>query len=115
MDRVQTLKRNHSAMSTLHYKIASRHHWLHYLVTGIVLITDVFTLGAMAYDGQVEANLKRSRDALHTQKTELENATHRIDTQILELRKQRDELQSYLQDTERALRNVELALKVTGQ
>ena len=86
-----------------------------YIVTTIVLVIDIFTLAAVAYDGQVVANLKRSRDALLTQKTELENAEHRIDEQVIELHRQREQLDAYLRDTDRALRDVETALKVSSQ
>ncbi len=91
------------------------HDWLLCIVTSIVLLTDIFTLAAVAYDGQVVANLKRSRDALLTQKTELESATHRIDEQVAELHRQHEQLDAYLRDTDRALRDVETALKVSSQ
>jgi hypothetical protein len=66
---------------------------------------------ARAYDIGVEADLKYSRDALLKQRGEIQLAVARKTAQIAESQSEVDRLQAYLQDTDRALRNVDLALR----
>ncbi len=66
---------------------------------------------ALAYDPKVESDLKYSRDALLKQRSELKAAIDRKGTQIVELQRDTDRLNAYLQDTDRALRNIDLALR----
>jgi len=58
-------------------------------------------------------NLFRSRDALITQKSELVGASDRIDKQMAELARQQDRIQNYLKDTDRALKDLDIALRET--
>ena len=77
-----------------------------FLTLAILLIE-----AAAAYDPRIEQDLRRSRDALLTQKDELERAGNSIDDKVSELQKQRERIDYYLRDTDRALRNIDAALR----
>ncbi|HEY9784307.1 MAG TPA: hypothetical protein V6D17_02825 [Candidatus Obscuribacterales bacterium] len=66
---------------------------------------------ATAYESDVVYNLRKSRDALLSQRQELLNASARISQQILQLQQQNDRINAYLRDTDAALRDVEISLR----
>jgi hypothetical protein len=68
---------------------------------------------SFAQGSTLAGNLFRSRDALLTQKSELESASDRIDKQMAELARQQDRIQNYLRDTDRALKDIDIALRET--
>lgn len=85
------------------------------VASGMVVVTILSSLwlggSATASDSEVVYNLKRSRDALLTQRSELVNASYRISGQITQLQQQMDRVNAYLRDTDVALRDVESALR----
>lgn len=72
-----------------------------------------FWLGgsATAYESDVVYNLRKTRDALLTQRNELSNASYRISAQIAQLQQQLDRINAYMRDTDAALRDVETSLR----
>jgi len=82
-------------------------------VLGAVLLATAGWVGsaATALDSGVYDNLNRSRDALLTQRKNLQDASDRLNRRIAELQRQLDSVNSYLRDTDNAIRDVESALK----
>jgi uncharacterized protein YlxW (UPF0749 family) len=76
-----------------------------------ILLPVVIVSMAIAYDSMVVDRLERSRDALLDQKTQLEESDQRLGETIDELNRKRDRVQTYLRDTDKALMEVELALR----
>lgn len=70
-----------------------------------------FSLGAMAYYTGVATNLERSRDALLDQRAHLKQAANDIGTKIDALQRQLDIVNGYLRDNDRALSDVDRALR----
>ena len=68
-------------------------------------------LALAAYDPKIESDLKYSRDALLKQRDELLAAIDRKAAKIAELQRDNERLNTYLKDTEKALLNIDLALK----
>ncbi len=65
----------------------------------------------LAYDSQVQADLKYSRDALLKQRAEIEAACDSRLSQIAQLEQEIVRLRAYLKDIDRALQNIDHALK----
>jgi len=65
---------------------------------------------AAAVDNTVIDNLKRSRDALLTQRQNLQESADAISRRIDELQHQLDSVNSYLRDTDSAIHDVDGAL-----
>lgn len=70
-----------------------------------------FSLAAMAYNASIANNLNRSRDALLDQRAHLKQAANDIGGKIDALQRQLDIVNSYLRDNDRAIRDVENALR----
>ena len=68
---------------------------------------------ALAYDREVSVSLRRSKDALLTQRAELLDACDRRKGQIYQLQQEVDRLQGYIRDTDRTLRDIDIALSRT--
>ncbi|HEY9677362.1 MAG TPA: hypothetical protein V6C76_05110 [Drouetiella sp.] len=65
---------------------------------------------ASAYNPQILNSLNRSRDALLTQRSHLQQAADDTRARIGELQTKLDSINSYLSDTDKAIRDVEAAL-----
>jgi len=65
---------------------------------------------ARAYDPQVSTSLKKSKDALLAQRTELLDACDKRKTQITQIEQEIDRLQGYIRDTDRTLKDIDVAL-----
>lgn len=63
-----------------------------------------------AYDTDVNNTLLRSKNALLTQRTELLAAADKKKDQITQLQLDVDRLQAYIRDTDRTLRDIDIAL-----
>jgi hypothetical protein len=85
--------------------------WVKLAVVGGSLFLSV--LAVAAYDPMVVDRLERSRDALLDQKTALEQSDRNLGDTIDELSRKRDRVQTYLRDTDKALLEVDLALRGT--
>ena len=80
--------------------------------TGVLLSFIAFFSGqATAYNNQVFTNLSRSRDALLAQRAHLQDAAFDVKQQMDKLQTQLDTVNSYLTDTDNALRDVETAMQ----
>ncbi len=69
-----------------------------------------FSGRASAYNASIYNSLSRSRDALLTQRAHLQDAAAEVNTRINELKGKLDSINSYLADTDNALRDVESAM-----
>jgi hypothetical protein len=67
--------------------------------------------GAAAYDSSVTSSLLHSKDALLTQRAELLDAYDKRKAQIAQIQSEIDRLQGYIQDTDRTLRDIDIALR----
>jgi prefoldin subunit 5 len=76
----------------------------------ILLVVGWLASAAPAYDNSVINNLKRTREALLSQKSNLEGSADRLGQRIDELQRQLDSVNAYLRDTDRALRDVDQAI-----
>ncbi len=65
---------------------------------------------ARAYDPQVSTSLKKSKDALLAQRAELLDACDKRKAQITQLEQEIDRLQGYIRDTDRTLKDIDIAL-----
>lgn len=65
----------------------------------------------LAYDSQVLGDLQYSRNALLRQRSELEEACSRKESQMADLQRDIGRLRAYMQDTDHALRNIDAALR----
>ena len=65
---------------------------------------------ALAYDPTVDTSLRRSKNALLTQRTELLDACDKRKAQIDQMQLELDRLQGYVRDTDRTLRDIDIAL-----
>ncbi len=65
---------------------------------------------ASAYNASILNSLARSRDALLTQRVHLQDAAAETQTKITEYQNKLDSINSYLTDTDNALRDVESAM-----
>jgi len=81
-----------------------------FLSCSLCLLSTLLWQRAVAYDSQVEGNLKYSRDALLKQRSEIEAACDRKAAQVAQLQSEIDRFHRYLQDTDRSLRNIDSAL-----
>lgn len=82
------------------------------LITGLLCFTLGWAGSIVAAKGAgVIDNLNRSRDALLTQRKNLQTAADSLNTRIAELQRQLDSVNSYLRDTDAAVRDVESAMK----
>lgn len=77
----------------------------------LLLLSCWISGSATAYDSEVVSNLKRSRDALLSQRSEIMGACDRVASQIDQLQQKLDRLRAYLRDTDVALRDVDQALR----
>lgn len=77
----------------------------------LLLLSVLWGGSATAYDSEVVFNLKKTRDALLTQRDNLSNASYRVSTQIAQLQQQLDRINAYMRDTDAALRDVEVSLR----
>jgi peptidoglycan hydrolase CwlO-like protein len=68
---------------------------------------------AKAYDPTVYNNLQRSRDALLSQRQDLQTAYDQVTQQIDQLNQKLNRIDSYLRQTDQSLRDVESAMKQT--
>jgi peptidoglycan hydrolase CwlO-like protein len=66
---------------------------------------------AKAYDPSVYNNLQKSRDALLSQRQDLQAAYDRVNQQINQLNQSLTRLDSYLRQTDQSLRDVESAMR----
>lgn len=85
-----------------------------YLLMGALLsltISHCLTGPAGAYSNQVYNNLQRTRDALLDQRDRLQRAYNNVSKQIDELQQKKVRLNSYLDQTEQSLRDVERSLR----
>ncbi len=69
-----------------------------------------FSGRASAYNASIYNSLSRSRDALLTQRAHLQDAAADVQTKINEYKGKLDSINSYLTDTDNALRDVESAM-----
>jgi uncharacterized coiled-coil DUF342 family protein len=69
-----------------------------------------FSGRASAYNASIISSLSRSRDALLTQRSHLKDAAAETQTKIKEYSEKLDSINSYLLDTDNALRDVESAM-----
>lgn len=69
-----------------------------------------FSGRASAYNASIYNSLSRSRDALLTQRSHLKDAAAEVQTKINEYQGKLDSINSYLSDTDNALRDVESAM-----
>jgi len=90
--------------------IVKRFHHIIWVLSAAVMTAMPLAEHARAQSGLL-GNLQRSRDALLTQRGELQDASSRIGSQINELQRQQERVDAYLRDTDRALQNVESALR----
>jgi hypothetical protein len=82
------------------------------LLAGVLIIPGEHDR-ATAYDTTVIASLKKSKDALLTQKNELLDACDKRKAQVDQLQQEIDRLQGYIRDTDRTLRDIDIALSRT--
>ncbi len=75
------------------------------------LLAALFVSSVNAYTDKVENELKSARDALKKQQSDLESLINNKATQVDKLQSEIDRLKVYLKDTDRALENVDSALK----
>ena len=82
-------------------------------IIGVSVATLVLTFipKVKAYDPTVYNNLQRSRDALLSQRQELQSAYDRVTAQIDNLNQSLNRIDSYLRQTDQSIRDVESALK----
>jgi septal ring factor EnvC (AmiA/AmiB activator) len=78
-----------------------------------MLAAGPWTQKLLAQGSDLSGNLFRSRDALLKQRSELQDASNRIDQQLAELSRQQDRIHEYLRDTDRALNDIDVALRST--
>lgn len=84
---------------------------LHKAVALVAICSLCFLSGrASAYNASIYNSLSRSRDALLTQRSHLQDAAAEVNTRINELKGKLDSINSYLADTDNALRDVESAM-----
>ncbi|MBS1953993.1 MAG: hypothetical protein JST89_07405 [Cyanobacteria bacterium SZAS-4] len=84
---------------------------LHKAAVFMVICMLCFLSGrASAYNASIYNSLSRSRDALLTQRAHLQDAAAEVNTRINELKGKLDSINSYLADTDNALRDVESAM-----
>lgn len=69
-----------------------------------------FSGRASAYNASIINSLARSRDALLTQRSHLQDAANETKGKIAELQGKLDSINAYLTDTDNALRDVESAM-----
>jgi len=69
-----------------------------------------FSGRASAYNASILNSLSRSRDALLTQRAHLQDAADEVKTKINDYQTKLDSINSYLTDTDNALRDVESAM-----
>lgn len=84
------------------------------LSTGAALTVLLFTLGASkssGYDAYVYENLSRSRDALLSQRAELERTRNDVSSQIDRLQQKMARIDQYLRQVDGSIRDVEDAMK----
>ena len=82
------------------------------LLLAIVALVALFPwLPGNSYDQQVYESLQRSRDALISQKAELERARNDVGGQIDRLQAKYDRINLYLKQVDSSLRDVEDALQ----
>lgn len=89
----------------LHMRFAKRPQ----LIAGLLCVALGCAGGAVA--AGVWDNLNRSRDALLTQRQNLQTAADSLNKRISELQRQLDSVNAYLRDTDSAIRDVESAMK----
>lgn len=79
----------------------------------IIMAVEFLVLGAaaIAANTQVYGSLQRSRDALLDQRHYLQAEADRVGVRISTLQTQLDTINSYLRDNDRALRDVETAMR----
>jgi hypothetical protein len=79
----------------------------------IIMVVEFLVLGAaaIAANSQVYGSLQRSRDALLDQRHYLQAEADRVGVRVAALQTQLDTINSYLRDNDRALRDVETAMR----
>lgn len=65
---------------------------------------------ALAYDSSVSSSLRRSKDALLAQRSELLDACDKRKSQLNQLQQEIDRLERYIRDTDRTLQDIDVAL-----
>lgn len=78
-----------------------------------VAMTSNWAVGTAIADIGVYNNLRQSRDAILAQRSRLQDAHDKLAKQIDYLQSQQDKVNAYLNDNDRALRDVERALAQT--
>lgn len=91
-------------------KPAARHQSLKLIALLAVCLLCWFSGRASAYNASILNSLARSRDALLTQRSHLQDAADETKQKISELQSKLDSINSYLADTDNALRDVESAM-----
>ncbi len=78
-----------------------------------VAMTSNWAVGTAIADIGVYSNLRQSRDAILAQRSRLQDAHDKLAKQIDYLQSQQDKVNAYLNDNDRALRDVDRALAQT--
>ena len=81
------------------------------IAAAVLALTGWVGSAATALDSGVYNNLNRSRDALLTQRKNLQDAADNLNRRIGDLQRQLDSVNSYLRDTDSAIRDVDSALR----
>jgi hypothetical protein len=92
-------------------KFSGRDAWLIAWSCSLCLLLAIVVQQVAAYDPHVAADLQYSRDALLKQRSEIAATCDRKSAQIAQLQQDIDRLHTYLQDTDRALGSIDIALK----
>jgi hypothetical protein len=92
-------------------KFCARDIWLIIGCCSLWLLSAVLVQQVVAYDPHVEADLRYSRDALLKQRAEIAASCDKKAAQIGQLQQDIDRLHTYMQDTDRALSSIDIALK----
>jgi len=92
-------------------KFSGRDVWLITWSCSLCLISAMVVQQVVAYDPHVAADLRYSRDALLKQRSEIAVACDKKSAQIVQLEQDIDRLHAYMQDTDRALGNIDIALR----
>jgi hypothetical protein len=88
-----------------------KHGWFACLACTLGLLSTMLFQKVIAFDPHVSADLNYSRNALLKQRSELEGACEMKAQQITQLQSDIDRLHTYLKDTDRALSNIDIALR----